>query len=395
MRRFDKDDLNEWMNVSRNMKRKLMGKVYGPVITSLIEKGIITVYRGKEGSEYYRKGGWQRQADGSYVDVGNGEKGQCKIYRLTKKWVRDIRKGKVKTVKVTMSATAIRKRLSVLQDQTDLTDSIAVKQRDNLAKLDPMKLDGLNYDQLLCAIKHEMGLFDIKRGLDGSQRMYGVHLQSGSRYVAKNLYWYKKQQLKELDMKSAHPQLIAALLEGDERKRYLAWLEKLQNQGTDLYEFFIQGEKTPKARKRMKRIFEQAISGIGRGPDVKRILDYFLKNFPTLWILIRSSGVDGNPKTQMRLQQIESSVIIPAFEEADFDICIQQHDCLMIRDCDREAARELINKHCLEKLGYTIPFGDQTGVVGKKVTRKIGLIPFNHLLPCPRAIVRSYRRRQG
>jgi hypothetical protein len=189
-------------------------------------------------------------------------------------------------------------------------------------------------------------------------------------------------------MKSAHPYLMASLIDWEEKDEYLGWLDELRKKKSDIYTFFaekadvirrrLDSEKKPTTvtlkngktttrkprkskpitRKRMKVIFEQAISGSGRGPYVKVILDYFLAKFPTLWIIINSSGKDGNPKTQMRLQQIESSAIIPAFEDADFEICIQRHDSLMVRDCDREKARELINKHCMEKLGYTIPFGD-------------------------------------
>ena len=122
--------------------------------------------------------------------------------------------------------------------------------------------------------------------------------------------------------------------------------------------FFVNGEKTNEKRDRMKVIFEQAISGKGKGEDVRHILDFFRRQFPPLWMIINASGQDGNEKTQMRLQKIEASIMLPAYLAADFEICLIRHDCLMVRDCDRENARELIDRICMEKIGYTIQFGD-------------------------------------
>jgi hypothetical protein len=355
-------DKNSWLAVSRNMKVELLGYRYAYILQFLIARKIVRVYHGKNGTEYYRQGGYQRKADGSYEKTSDGSYGQCKIYRLTEKYSKLVRRGKVKKVDILISVAAIKRRLKLKTDLTDTNDPAALKLRDNLAKLDPIKKEGLKYKSLVNAMKLEAGLYNVRVKHDGCRRMFGVHTQAGSRHISDNCYFYKGQQLLDNDLQAAHPNLMGALIPaGDEKRRYVAWLEELRSKDTDIYEFFLgkkNVKKTKKARNRMKVIFEQAISGIGRGKDVKIILDYFLKHFPTLWIIFQASGIEGNIKTQMRLQQIESRIMIPAFMESNFEICIQRHDSLMVRDCDREAARQLINKVAMETLGFIIPFGD-------------------------------------
>jgi hypothetical protein len=57
---------NPWLDVSRRMKKELMGSKYAHVLRFLKEKGIIEVYLNPEKkNEYYRPGGRQKQSDGS------------------------------------------------------------------------------------------------------------------------------------------------------------------------------------------------------------------------------------------------------------------------------------------------------------------------------------------
>jgi hypothetical protein len=89
-------DKNSWLAVSRNMKVELLGYRYAYILQFLIARKIVRVYHGKNGTEYYRQGGYQRKADGSYEKTSDGSYGQCKIYRLTEKYSKLVRRGKVK-----------------------------------------------------------------------------------------------------------------------------------------------------------------------------------------------------------------------------------------------------------------------------------------------------------
>jgi hypothetical protein len=76
--------------------------------------------------------------------------------------------GKITKVDLLISVTAIKLRLRLLKDCTDFSDPVAVKQRENLTKLGPIKKDGLKYKSLVNAMKHEAALYNVRRNLDGS-----------------------------------------------------------------------------------------------------------------------------------------------------------------------------------------------------------------------------------
>lgn len=353
--RLKNSNHKQWIDITRDLKVKLLGKQYVKIFRQLQELGLIKVFKANNDAEYYRKGGWIRGVNGQYVKSDSAERyGQCKMYRLSDELYKDVKRGEVTTLEFTVSVKKLQRRISLLKDMTDMDDPAAAKLKRNIEKLDTIDLKGLSYKSMVNAEKHNQGIVDGRRTESG--RLFGIQVTGGSKEVCKR-YHYRGAKLNELDMKSAHPNLIPALLPEDEQRKWLKWSGELSQAGTDIYMFFVEGKKTEKKRKRMKVIFEQAISGKGKGKDVRRILDYFAKEFVSLYCIITASGIDGNEKTQMRLQKIESSIIIPAFLAADF-MCIPRHDCLMVRDCDREKARELINRISMEVIRFTVPFGN-------------------------------------
>jgi len=85
------------------MKCELLGFRYAEAIKFLISRKIIRAYLNQRGSEYYRRGGSERKANRSYEKTADASYGQCKIYRLTEKYSKLVRRGKVKKVDVLIS----------------------------------------------------------------------------------------------------------------------------------------------------------------------------------------------------------------------------------------------------------------------------------------------------
>ena len=203
-------DGKEWIEISRNMKVKLLGKKYSRHIRALQERGILKAYKVEGKAEYYRKGGWRKNGNGEYEKKIEGEYGQCKMYRLNKKLTREVKKGKVETVELMLSVALMKKRIALLKDMTDMNDAAAAKLKQNVEKLDRIELTGLSYKGMVNAEKTNQRIVDANRRNE-SGRLFSVLLQGGSKEVKERLY-YKDEKLNEIDMKSAHVQLIAALL---------------------------------------------------------------------------------------------------------------------------------------------------------------------------------------
>jgi len=303
-----------------------LGKFYRRTIDGLIAANVITVLKNRaKGVETYEKGKF------------------CKRYRLAPKYINDLQKGKVKSLRYGLKVNVkTRKFIETAQIDNDVTLKIS----ENIKKIN-VDLNNLTQNQLFLGMAINAGITGIRQSKK-TGRVY--HNVLRSRDLRHNMS-AEGERLVQIDASQCHVRLLAGFITNtEERAAYIEWITQ-----NDLYANIAAKVNICPGyyvtRKDMKADFQRFLAGSRNSLPARNFTSFFSQRFPTLWAWIQEKS---KLTKQAQLQKLEADIFIfSCVKNADF-FCVPVHDCLMVKESDATKAKELINFYSNKFIGLDL-----------------------------------------